>query len=76
MINELEELVTNVTNKLGYTIDTMRVIKSNRPDLCDYQCDDVFKLAKLYHKNPMEIGEEIVNELKTSDNYYFEEYTS
>ena len=72
MITELEALVTDVTNKLGYTIDTMRVIKSNRPDLCDYQCDDVFKLAKLYHKNPMEIGEEIVNELAKNDKEYFE----
>ena len=72
MIETLEKLITDVTNKLGYTIDSMHVIKSNRPDLCDYQCDDVFKLAKLYHKNPMEIGQQIVDELNNDDNYYLD----
>ena len=51
----------------------MRVIKSNRPDLCDYQCDEVFKLTKIYHKSPMEIGNDIVssiNELEDFKNYF------
>lgn len=69
----LENIITNVTNGLGYTVDNMTVIKSNRPDLCDYQCDQVFKLAKQYHKNPMEIGEEItckINELENFNDYF------
>lgn len=70
----LENIITNVTNSLGYTVDNMTVIKSNRPDLCDYQCDQVFKLAKQYHKNPMEIGEEITNKINELENFndYFE----
>ena len=51
----------------------MNIIVSNRPDLCDYQCDDVFKLAKMFKKNPMEIGESIVsrlNEIEDFDNYF------
>ena len=69
----LENIITNVTNDLGYTVDNMTVIKSNRPDLCDYQCDQVFKLAKQHHKNPMEIGEEItckINELENFNDYF------
>lgn len=69
----LENIITDVTNNLGYTVDNMTVIKSNRPDLCDYQCDQVFKLAKQYHKNPMEIGEEItrkINELENFNDYF------
>lgn len=69
----LENIITNVTNDLGYTVDNMTVIKSNRPDLCDYQCDQVFKLTKQYHKNPMEIGEEItckINELENFNDYF------
>ncbi len=72
-MNNLEKIITNVTNSLGYEIDSMMVIKSNRPDLCDYQCDQVFKLAKQYHKSPIEIGEEItnkINELEDFDNYF------
>ena len=69
----LENIITKVTNNLGYAVDNMTVIKSNRPDLCDYQCDQVFKLAKQYHKNPMEIGEEItcnINELENFNDYF------
>lgn len=72
-MNILENIITSVTNSLGYEIDNMAVIKSNRPDLCDYQCDQVFKLAKQYHKSPIEIGEEItnkINELEDFDNYF------
>lgn len=63
MLEKLEILITKITNKIGYKVSKMHVIKSNRPDLCDYQCDDVFKLAKEFHKNPIVIGEEIVSEL-------------
>lgn len=74
MIGKLEELITEVTNELNYKVNNMRVIKSNRPDISDYQCDDVFKLSKEYHKNPLEIGEEIVNKLNALSNFddYFE----
>lgn len=73
-MNILENIITDVTNSLGYTVDSMTVIKSNRPDLCDYQCDQVFKLAKKYHKNPMEIGEEITHKINELENFndYFE----
>lgn len=37
--------------------------------MCDYQCDDVFKLAKEFHKNPLVIGEEIVSELNKLDDF-------
>lgn len=70
----LENIITKVVKSLGIEIDTMPVIKSNRPDLCDYQCDQVFKLAKQLHKNPIEIGEQIVLEINKIDNFndYFE----
>jgi len=69
MIGKLEELITEVTNELNYKVNNMRVIKSNRPDISDYQCDDVFKLSKEYHKNPLEIGEEIVDKLNNLSNF-------
>ena len=55
----------------------IHVIRSNRPELCDYQSDDCFKLAKEYHKSPIEIGEDIVAKINDSKNIdeYFDEVT-
>ena len=56
----MKELFDSTFKKLGYENDT-KIIKSNN---ADYQCDDLFKLAKNYHKSPLEIGKEIVKEIK------------
>ena len=74
MILELEQLLSGIVKNIGYDIQ-IKVIKSNRADLCDYQCDDVFKLAKIYHQNPLEIGTKIVEEIVKISNFndYFEE---
>ena len=62
MINYLTEIVNEASISLGYG-KKLRVIVSNRPELCDYQCDGAFMLAKEYEKSPIEIGEEIVKEI-------------
>ena len=54
-------------------IDDIKVIISNRPDLCDYQFDGAFKLAKVLHKAPMEIASNIVdsiNSMSDFDDYF------
>lgn len=54
-------------------IDDIKVIISNRPDLCDYQFDGAFKLAKVLHKAPMEIALDIVdsiNSMSDFDDYF------
>ena len=73
---KLEQFLEEEIQKLGYE-EKVRVIVSNRRELCDYQCDDCFRLAKIYHKNPMEIGESIVAAIKSSPRYteYFKEVT-
>ena len=73
VVDKLSNILTMASNSIGYS--ALKVIKSNRPDLCDYQCDEVFKLAKIYHKNPILIGEEIVNKINELDNFsdYFKE---
>ena len=40
------------------------VVQSNRPDLCDFQIDDAFKLAKILHKSPTEIANDIVVDIE------------
>ena len=73
ILDILSKIITNVANELGYK-ENLRIKKSNRPDLCDYQCDEVFKLTKIYHKSPKEIGEEIVNKINKLENFpnYFD----
>lgn len=64
VIQILEKILAEALG--SYTLDSVSVTKSNRPDLCDYQFDGAFKLAKQYKKSPMEIAEEIVTFLKES----------
>ena len=47
-----------------------KVTVSNRPDLCEYQCNGAMAAAKEYKKAPIMIAEEVVAKLK--DNAMFE----
>lgn len=47
-----------------------KVTVSNRPDLCEYQCNGAMAAAKKYKKAPIMIAEEVVAQLK--DNAMFE----
>ncbi len=67
--DELNELLNKTFKELGYDIETS-IKLSDRPDLCDYQSNDVFKVAKEYHKNPIEVGESIANELSKHTDYF------
>lgn len=64
ILDVLSNKLTEIASTLGYN-ENLRVIVSNRSDLCDYQCDDIFWLAKIYHKSPIVIGEEIVNKINS-----------
>ena len=76
MKQELSNILKTIINK-KYEVEEITVTKSNRPDLCDFQSNDIFKLAKLYKKNPIELGEEIVNIINEYEgfNKYFKEVT-
>ena len=71
--NVLEKIVKESLKNLNYYID-VNVIKSNRPELCDYQFDGCFKLASIYKKNPIEIGEEVTKDInsRVDFNEYFD----
>lgn len=69
----IKELITNnlidAFKKCGFE-DTPVVNFSARPELCDFQCNNVFAIAKKLGKNPVEIGKAVVENLAKSD--YFE----
>ncbi len=61
---EIEAILKKALDKLKYHLDKLEVVVSNRKDLCDYQFDGCFALAKILHKSPLEIGENIIEALK------------
>lgn len=52
--------------KAGYGEELARVTLSNRPDLCEYQCNGAMAGAKKYKKAPIMIAEDVVANLAES----------
>ena len=77
MIEKQEQLIKDVFKKLSYDEGLAIVSVSSRPELCDYQVNSVFKLAKELKENPVTIGEKIVEEINKHDDFskYFKEVT-
>ena len=70
----LLELITIETEaafeKAGYDRELAKVTLSNRPDLCEYQCNGALAGAKKYKKAPFMIAEDVAANLAGST--YFE----
>lgn len=58
-------------DECGYDVKYAKVTISNRPDLCEYQCNGAMAAAKAYKKAPIMIANEIVEKL--SGNNIFSE---
>ena len=50
----------------GYDEELAKVTLSNRPDLCEYQCNGAMAGAKAYRKAPFMIAEDVVSHLADS----------
>ena len=66
---KIEEILNNSAKKCGIE-DNFSVSFSKMPQLCDFQSNNCFALAKKYGKNPLELAENIVNNIEKSE--YFE----
>lgn len=53
--------------KAGYEASYGKVTVSNRPDLCEYQCNGALAAAKAYHCAPILIAQKVVGELDAQD---------
>ena len=73
-MKKLLELITEEFEKAfeknEYDKKLGKVVVSNRPDLCQYQCNGAMAGAKLYHKAPIMIANQAVESLQ--DNEMFE----
>ncbi len=48
----------------GYSSEYGKVSLSNRPDLCEYQCNGALAAAKTYRKSPLSIAKDVVEHLQ------------
>ena len=70
----MEKILDIITAKMqqafadaGYDASFGRVTVSNRPDLCEYQCNGALSAAKQYHCAPIKIAQAVVEKLNAED---------
>lgn len=63
----LSEEMGKAFEAAGYDSALGRVTVSNRPDLCEYQCNGAMAGAKQYHKPPIVIAGEVAEKLTDSE---------
>lgn len=74
IITLLEEILAGAFEQAGYDAEYAKVTVSNRPDLCQYQCNGALAAAKQYHKAPIMMAGEVVEHLSGCSQ--FEEVTA
>lgn len=70
LIDLIADELMQAFEKKGYDSKYGMVTLSNRPDLCQYQCNGALVAAKLYKKAPIMIANEVVDIIK--DNKAFD----
>ncbi len=70
----MEKILDIITQRMqqafadaGFDASYGRVTVSNRPDLCEYQCNGALSAAKAYRRAPLEIANAVVARLNASD---------
>ena len=70
----MEKILDIITEKMqqafadaGYDASFGRVTVSNRPDLCEYQCNGALSAAKQYKCAPIKIAQAVVEKLNADD---------
>ena len=71
ILDLISEEVVKAFEEAGYSADFAKVTLSNRPDLCEYQCNGALAAAKTYKKAPIMIANDVVAKLK--ENGIFQE---
>ena len=63
----MAEELSSAFEKAGYDPSYGKVGVSNRPDLCEYQCNGAMAGAKAYKKAPIMIANDVVAFLKENE---------
>ena len=63
ILDLITDEVTKAFTECGYDAKYAKVTLSNRPDLCEYQCNGAMAATKEYKKAPFIIADEVVEKL-------------
>ena len=63
LVDLISRQLAGAFERAGYGDADARATLSNRPDLCEYQCNGALPAAKLYHKAPIQIAQAVAAEL-------------
>ena len=63
LIDLISREVSGAFEKAGFAPAYGKVTLSNRPDLCEYQCNGALPAAKVYHKAPIQIATAVKEQL-------------
>ncbi len=65
----LSDLLKKAFADSGYSTKYGDVVRSQRPDLCQFQCNGSMSASKEYKKPPFVISDEVVEKIKSLDNF-------
>ena len=63
ILEMMEQELKSAFEACGYEGRFAKVVLSNRPDLCEYQCNGAMAAAKAYKKKPIDIATAVVEKL-------------
>ncbi len=67
LLEKLSQTVAEAFEAAGYDPACGKVTVSNRPDLCEFQCNGAMPAAKAEHKAPLMIAEAVAEKLQNSE---------
>ena len=63
ILENISDIVSQGFADAGYDSSYGKVTVSNRPDLCEFQCNGAMAGAKAYHKAPLMIAQDVADKL-------------
>ena len=60
ILEKISTIISKAFTDCGYDAKYGKTGISNRPDLCQYQCNGAMAASKEYHKAPFMIGDDVV----------------
>ncbi|MDO4279117.1 MAG: arginine--tRNA ligase [Lachnoclostridium edouardi] len=63
ILDLIAEKLAPAFTESGYDASYAKVVLSNRPDLCEYQCNGAMAAAKAYKKKPIDIAQDVAGKL-------------
>ncbi len=64
ILDKISDILGEAFEKAGYGAEYGKASSSNRPDLCDFQCNGAMAAAKAFKKAPIQIANEVLEKLK------------